>query len=171
MDRHSRELIDTSPAAIRLVRAQLDQPAHAAAIIALIDHYAQHAMGQGRPLADDVRARLVPSLRSHPGTHVVLAYAGDAPVGVAISFLGFSTFKAQPLLNIHDFAIHEAARGQGVGRKLMEEVLALARELGCCKVTLEVRVDNHAARKLYEKCGFEPGEPTSTAQWFWTKPL
>jgi ribosomal protein S18 acetylase RimI-like enzyme len=153
---------------LRLVRADLNNTEHAAAIVALLDHYAQPAMGQAKPLDEDVRARLLPGLRAHQGTHIVLAYHADQPIGVAISFLGFSTFKAQPLLNIHDFAIHEAARGQGVGRRLMEKVIALARELGCCKVTLEVRVDNHAARKLYEQCGFEPGQPP---QEFWTKPL
>jgi ribosomal protein S18 acetylase RimI-like enzyme len=156
---------------LQFVRADLANPQHAAAIVALLDHYAQHAMGQGRPLDSDVRSRLIVGLREHPGTHVVLALAGDEPLGVAICFLGFSTFQARPLLNIHDFVIHEKVRGQGVGRAMMEEVVALARELGCCKVTLEVRVDNHAALALYRQCGFEPGDPTSTAQWFWAKTL
>jgi ribosomal protein S18 acetylase RimI-like enzyme len=156
---------------IKLLRANLSDATHAAAVISLLDHYAQHEMGQSRPLDDDVRARLIPELQAHPGTHVIIALAGDRPVGVAICFLGFSTFKARSLLNIHDFAVHDSARGQGVGQALMEEVVRTARELGCCKVTLEVRVDNHPACKLYQKCGFEPGDPNSTAQWFWTKTL
>jgi ribosomal protein S18 acetylase RimI-like enzyme len=160
-----------TPSALRLVRADLDNAEHAAAIVALLDHYAQHEMGQSRPLDEEVRQRLIPGLKAHSGTRVVLAFAGERPVGVAICFMGFSTFKARPLLNIHDFVIHESTRGQGVGRRLMDEVVALARALDCCKVTLEVRVDNHPALRLYEKCGFEPGDPQNTAQWFWTKPL
>jgi ribosomal protein S18 acetylase RimI-like enzyme len=155
----------------QFVRADLRNAQHADAVVALLDNYSQHEMGQSRPLDDDARKRLIGGLIAHPTTHIVLAFNDQTPVGVAVCFLGFSTFKAKPLLNIHDFAIHDSARGQGVGRKLMDEVFALARELGCCKVTLEVRVDNHPALVLYQKCGFEPGDPNSTAQWFWTKPL
>ena len=156
---------------VTIVRADLSDKRHADDVLAMLDHYASHPMGQGQPFDDEVRSRLIPGLRDHPTTEALLAYRDDAPVGVALCFRGFSSFKARPLLNIHDFAIHESARGQGVGCKLMEAVFALAREFDCCRVTLEVAVANEPAKRLYEKCGFEPGDPQSTAQWFWTKHL
>jgi ribosomal protein S18 acetylase RimI-like enzyme len=73
---------------------------------------------------------------------------------MAVCFIGFSTFAARPLLNIHDFAVAGAFRGQRVGARLLEHIEQKARELGCCKLTLEVKDDNHAARRLYKRFGF-----------------
>jgi len=42
----------------------------------------------------------------------------------------------------------------GLGSKLMQELIAVARAQGATRVFLEVRESNVAARSLYEKCGF-----------------
>ena len=47
-----------------------------------------------------------------------------------------------------------ASRGKGVGRRLLEAVEKKARELGCCKVTLEVMDNNHQALRMYQAAGF-----------------
>lgn len=46
-------------------------------------------------------------------------------------------------------------QGQGYGRLLMEEMLALAVSQGCEVMSLEVRVSNHKAISLYKGLGFE----------------
>lgn len=46
-------------------------------------------------------------------------------------------------------------QGRGVGRMLLDALLDHARELGAADVLLEVRVDNEAALRLYERAGFE----------------
>ncbi len=38
---------------------------------------------------------------------------------------------------------------------LLERIEAKARELNCCRITLEVREDNAVARGLYRKVGFD----------------
>ena len=76
-------------------------------------------------------------------------------MGPESCFVGFSTFLARPLINIHDLAVLPTHRGQGVGRLLLEHVAAKGTALGCCKLTLEVRADNYPARRLYEAVGFE----------------
>ena len=81
--------------------------------------------------------------------------AHGAPVGFSICFLGFSTFNARPLINIHDIFVDSAVRGLGIGAMLLERIEAKARELNCCRITLEVRKDNHVARGLYRKVGFD----------------
>lgn len=114
-------------------------------------------MGGGAPLPEDVRARLGADLgeRAARGAAVVLlALAGGAAVGVAVCFVGYSTFRARPLLNLHDLAVLPEARGSGAGLALLEGVASRARALGCCKVTLEVREHNAAARRLYARAGF-----------------
>jgi ribosomal protein S18 acetylase RimI-like enzyme len=47
------------------------------------------------------------------------------------------------------------ARHQGAGRRLLEAALARCRERGLSRVELSVRDDNHIAKRLYEKLGFE----------------
>lgn len=46
------------------------------------------------------------------------------------------------------------AQGRGVGRLLLDALLARARELRATDVLLEVRVDNEPALRLYESAGF-----------------
>jgi len=143
---------------VEIQEADLADPAHAEALRLLVDEYARLPIAQGAPLAPRVLRDLVPGLRKHPGTLAFLAWLEGRAVGVAVCFLGFSTFSARPLINIHDLAVTADCRGLGVGRRLLEAVEAKARVLGCGKVTLEVREDNVAARRLYRRLGFGDSE-------------
>lgn len=137
--------------------AELGDPSDAAAVVALLDAYARDPMGDAQGLPRAAREPLVPGLRAFPGCVVLLAGRGADAVGLAVCFPGFSTFRARPLLNIHDLAVLPAHRGQGVGARLLAAVEAEARRRDCCKLTLEVREDNPRARALYARCGFGPG--------------
>ena len=57
--------------------------------------------------------------------------------------------------DIQTIAVVEGARGQGLGRTLMNALLSEARSRGADEVFLEVRADNPAAHHLYESLGFE----------------
>jgi ribosomal protein S18 acetylase RimI-like enzyme len=158
---------------ITITEADLEHPAHQEAILALINAYARDPMGMGSDLPDAVRNRLLPALRQHPTTLVFLAFQTSEPIGIAVCFLGFSTFAARPLINIHDLAILPDYRGRGVGRQLLEQVEQKGRELGCCKLTLEVREDNHPAQHLYYRGGFGAAQAEADAvrNWFLEKRL
>lgn len=124
------------------------------AIVDILNSYASDPIGGAEPLAAEVRERLVEALRDHPTSVVFLALDDGCPVGLAICFLGLSTFQARPLLNIHDLAVVPARRGQGIGRALLDAVQRLAVQRDCCKLTLEVQEDNTRARGLYQRFGF-----------------
>lgn len=134
--------------------ANLGDARDSAAVVMLLDAYAADPRGGGVPLTADVRARLAVDLRKVPSARAWLAFDGEQPVGVCVGFFGYSTFRARPLLNLHDVAVLAAHRGRGVGHALLEAAEAHAREHGCCKLTLEVQDDNTPARKLYERFGF-----------------
>ena len=153
---------------VQVRRAQLNDPDHQQAILTLLDHYARQPMGDGSPLADQVRQELIPRLRDQLGCRIFLAFVGEQPAGLVVCFLGFSTFRAQPLLNIHDVVVHSDFQKRGIGQSLMEAVEHDARAHGCCRITLEVRADNHVARRLYERVGFRAGQPHTE---FWQKDL
>jgi ribosomal protein S18 acetylase RimI-like enzyme len=135
-------------------RASFTDPADAAAILRLVDAYARDPRGGGQALSQQVCERLLPGLAAHPTSRAWLAFDGDEAVGVCVGFIGFSTFHARPLLNIHDLAVLAGQRGRGIGQALLTAAEADARAEGCCKLTLEVLEDNHPARRLYERFGF-----------------
>ena len=58
--------------------------------------------------------------------------------------------------HIITFAVHPAWRRQRIGERLLIAFLDLARERGAHEATLEVRLSNLPARRLYEKYGFRP---------------
>jgi ribosomal protein S18 acetylase RimI-like enzyme len=59
---------------------------------------------------------------------------------------------------IYSVAVAPEARGRGTARSLVEHAEAHARARGCEVMQLEVRVDNHAAIRLYESLGYVGGE-------------
>lgn len=163
---------------ITIIRAKLINPDHAAALMRLMDEYASGATGGGKPLNAYTRAHLAATLRTRPGAHTLLAVERDEAgveiyVGLLNAFEGFSTFACQPLLNIHDVIVTEAWRGKGIGRLLMEHAEILARELGCCKLTLEVLEGNTKAQSAYQSLGYAGYElkPEMGKALFWQKKL
>ena len=56
---------------------------------------------------------------------------------------------------VGDLTVAPAYRRRGLGALLTEAMIADARERGLAFLTLEVRASNAAARRLYERCGFQ----------------
>jgi putative acetyltransferase len=127
------------------------------------------------PLADDVRrllgTHLVFSNRSSPPEHVhALDLDGllDASVtlygardgGVLVGFGALKQLDAThgELKSMH---VATAARGRGIGRAIVDHLLAVAAERGYRRVSLETgTMDDYAsARLLYAKVGFAPCAP------------
>ena len=158
---------------LAVAQVDLASAEHAQAVLELLDQYARDPMGAGAPLSERVRRELLPALREHPTTLVLVAWLDDEPIGLAVCFRGFSSFAARPLLNLHDFFVVPAARRRGVARRLLEQVAQVARRIGCSAITLEVRADNGPAQRLYRSVGFAGGSfgPESRHFAFWRKDL
>ena len=156
---------------LSIIEADLLNPPHAAAVVALLDGYAATPFGQSRPLDESIRTALIPALLKHPTKRIFLAQHGDQFVGIAVCFVGFSTFLARPLLNIHDIYVREDHRGQGVGSLLLAAVEEAAIASGYCKLTLEVMDANPKATAVYERAGFQLGTVGYDAHRFMTKKL
>ena len=139
---------------VEIAEADLSNPEHARGLVDILDSYAREPVGGERPLRESVRERLVPELAAQANALILLAISQGRPVGTAVCFIGFSTFAARRLLNIHDLAVLPEFRGVGIGRSLLDAAESRARQLGCCKLTLEVHEDNERARTLYEDVGF-----------------
>jgi GNAT superfamily N-acetyltransferase len=158
---------------IEIIKADLSKRDHAGALIQLMSEYALDAMGGGQDLSEFVKNNLVAELSKRSSIHVIIAFADRIPAGLAICLEGFSTFACKPLLNIHDLIVSSPYRGQGLSKLILQRVEAIALDLGCCKITLEVLEGNHAAKAAYKSFGFSVYElnPKMGHALFWEKKL
>jgi GNAT superfamily N-acetyltransferase len=139
---------------VKIIQADVENPEHQNAILSLTATYAKDAMGNGKSLPIDVLARLIPEIKKIPTAIIFLAYVREKAVGIATCFIGFSSFAAKPLINIHDLAVTQEFQNLGIGKLLLQAVENKAKEMDCCKVTLEVLVNNERAMHIYQKAGY-----------------
>jgi GNAT superfamily N-acetyltransferase len=139
---------------LRIERVDYLNALDAQALVFLLDAYAQDPMGGGEALKPDNAARLCKGLSKIAGAASFIAWLDDQPIGLINCFEGYSTFKAKPLLNVHDIAVLASYRGQGVGQALLKAAEDHARTRDCCKLTLEVLSGNASAMASYKRFGF-----------------
>lgn len=58
--------------------------------------------------------------------------------------------------HVTTFAVLPAYRRRGIGGRLLSELMELSAHLGASVLTLEVRLSNASARRLYQQFGFRP---------------
>ena len=92
--------------------------------------------------------------RSEPETNRLASYL-VARIGDRIVAYGGMWLMVDEA-HITTFAVHPAWRRQGIGERLLVAFLDLAADRHAREATLEVRLSNLAARRLYEKYGFRP---------------
>ena len=158
---------------IEVVEAEFTREEHRQAIPFLLNEYAKDLLGLRQVLDNQVLKELVPGLEKVSNAIVLLARIDQKYVGMAICFLGFSTFQARPIINIHDFMVLKEYRNNSIGTKLLQKIELIAKRLHCCKITLEVQENNTPARKLYHSFGFKDSFLNAEAgsQLFLTKEL
>ncbi len=139
---------------LAIARADYADARDAADLVMLLDAYARDPMGGGEPLCHEACEAVVPGLAATPGAFSLIARLGGEPVGLANCFTGFSTFAAEPLVNVHDLAVLRGHRGNGIGRALLRAVEDEAHRRGASKVTLEVLSGNDRAKSLYLALGY-----------------
>ena len=82
-------------------------------------------------------------------SYVVVEDADDEIVGYAGVDLGGE------VADVMTMAVATRAQGRGLGRLLLDELVARATADHAAYLMLEVRADNEPARKLYDSTGFE----------------
>lgn len=84
-----------------------------------------------------------------PQCHTLLVEHEGRTVGYAMANLILDE------AHLPSIGVLDGHRRRGLGRRLMEQMLALVRAHGARVIFLEVRRQNRAARRLYESLGFE----------------
>src|SRR5258707_15890510 len=98
-------------------------------------------------------------LRSHgfgpnPQFEAILAFLDGEPAGAALFHARFSTWLGRPGLYLEDLYVTEQARGQGVGRRLMAQLAAVAGERGWGRIDFHV-LEWNPARQFYHRLRLE----------------
>lgn len=93
-------------------------------------------------------------------TPIFVAVEGDKVVGYG--FCQVKIYDHDPVIADHteiyidDLCVDEHCRGQGIGKKLYQEILRYAKMRRADSVTLNVWCCNENAMKFYEALGFQP---------------
>ena len=156
-----------------VVQADYTNPTHAQALREVLNHYATDPMGGGQALSLEVLEHLPEELAKRPHAFSVLAFVDGKAAGLVNCFEGFSTFAGKPLVNVHDVSVVNTYRGLGLSQNMLRKVEEIARQRGCCKITLEVLEGNPVAQGSYRKFGISEGQldPAHGRMLFWNKYL
>src|SRR5262249_29428583 len=89
-----------------------------------------------------------------PAFEALIAELDGAPAGMALFHPRFSPWLRPPTMYLAEIVVREAARGCGVGRRLMARLAAIALERGWGRIDFAV-LDWNPARGFYRKLGFD----------------
>jgi ribosomal protein S18 acetylase RimI-like enzyme len=113
----------------------------------------------------------VRTLLAHGDTIVLLS--GEPPDGLAVLRLRPAIWDDALECYLAELYMVPGRRGQGLGRALMEEAMAVARAEGATHMDLGTGEDDVAARALYESLGFSnrEGKPDGPLNYFYEREL
>jgi GNAT superfamily N-acetyltransferase len=89
--------------------------------------------------------------------HALVTENAGQLLGVAHYLFHRSTIQIEPTCYLQDLFTAEAARGQGVGRALIEEVYIRAKQAGSPRVYWQTHETNATAMQLYDKVAEKSG--------------
>lgn len=89
-------------------------------------------------------------------TKTVIAFIDDEPVGFALYFFNYSTFKGKRGLYLEDVFVLPEMRGNGVGKELLKYLANVAKENYCARFEWSVLDWNDPAIKFYKSIGAKP---------------
>jgi aminoglycoside 6'-N-acetyltransferase I len=113
---------------------------------AILDRVAEDVFDE--PIRPDWAAAYL----ADPRHHMFVAIEAGVVVG-QVAAVSYRHPDKAPELFIDEIGVTPALRRRGIGRRLLEEMLALGRVLGCKEAWVGTEHDNQAARRLYESCG------------------
>jgi GNAT superfamily N-acetyltransferase len=90
---------------------------------------------------------------ARPYAEVVLGCLGETPVGFALFFHNFSTFLGKPGIYLEDLFVRPAARGLGVGKRLLAWLARTTLERGCSRLDWAVLDWNEPSIGFYRGLG------------------
>lgn len=88
-----------------------------------------------------------------PDAEALIAEVDAVPIGFALFFHNFSTWKGKRGIYLEDLYVTPAARGSGAGKALLRRIARLAVERGCARFEWSVLDWNTPAIDFYRAMG------------------
>lgn len=125
---------EDAPLLLQLIRALAAYERAPDAVVATEEDLRRHGFGEGRHF------------------EAILAFLDGEPAGGAVFHSRFSTWLGRPGMYLEDLYVVEAARGHGVGRRLMVRLAAIAVGRGWGRIDFQV-LEWNPARAFYHRLG------------------
>jgi GNAT superfamily N-acetyltransferase len=93
-------------------------------------------------------------VEDHTLGRILTARIDGELVGVAVISFLWTLEHGGPAAWLDEVYVEPARRGDGIGRRLVEAALQVARDNDCIALDLEVDAGHEAAERLYERLGF-----------------
>ena len=122
----------------------------AAAIHAMVVELAV-ALGMTDQVASRIEDIRDNGFGADPAFEALIAERDGAAVGLCLFFESFSSLDGRRGVYIQDLYIAEAARGLGLGRRLLTEAAAISRARGGSYLRLSVAAENDKAQAFYQR--------------------
>jgi GNAT superfamily N-acetyltransferase len=105
---------------------------------------------------DALRGDLFPEPPQRPYAEVTLAELDGVPVGFALYFHNYSTFRCRPGIYLEDLYVQPHARNHGIGKALLKHLARLAVERNCARLEWSVLDWNAPSIAFYKSLGATP---------------
>jgi ribosomal protein S18 acetylase RimI-like enzyme len=103
------------------------------------------------------------------GHHLCIAFVDDVPVGFVTGVEMTHPDKGTEMF-LYELGVTESHRRRGIGRALVAELLAIARERSCTGLWVATEPDNVAAVATYRSAGSATPEPSAVLSWAFDLP-
>jgi aminoglycoside 6'-N-acetyltransferase I len=122
--------------------------------VAILEHVADGAFD------NPIDAGATAEFLSDPRHHISVAIDDETVVGFVSAVHYVHPDKSRPEMWINEVQVAPTHRRRGLAARMLDQIIGLARELGCTEVWVLTERDNGAARKLYASRGAieEPGD-------------
>ncbi len=100
--------------------------------------------------AEDIEQRLN---APHSKLFGLIAEENGEPVGMALYFYNFSTFRGRHGIYIEDLYVQPQHRGSGAGKKMLQRLGQIAKDNDCARIEWWVLDWNEPAIGFYKKLG------------------
>ncbi len=131
-------------------------PADVPQILAFIRELALYEREPGAVLAteaDLLRDGFPSGVGVPPRFHCLIAEHEGQPVGFALFFFNYSTWRGRPGIHLEDLFVRPALRGKGIGKALLASVARIAVAEGCPRLEWDVLDWNAPAIAFYHSIG------------------
>ncbi len=124
-------------------------------ITAILELYAQPEIDNGQLLSIEKAEKIFARIASYPDYSLYVAEISDTIVGsFALLIMDNLGHLGAPSAIVEDFVVAPSVQRKGIGRKMMEHAVILARNSRCYKLSLSANLKREKAHAFYTSLGF-----------------